>query len=301
MICVMYHYLRTDCAGIPLHGLTEAAFRRQLEWFEGQGGIVDAREFLDALDAADPPAGRFLLTFDDGLAEHALAGRLLAERERSAFFFVCSRPRRSGRLLNPHRLHLLLGAVGADCLAGEVATLLTDDMFDVDARRRFGHQLYRNQADTAETRLKATFNYHLKPVVAENILGRLFQRHLGPEQPWLDRLYLSDEALRALARDHVIGNHSDAHPVMSSLAPAAQQAEIDAGGAWIEDRTGKRPESFCYPYGVADTYTAETAALLAGSGYRAAFVYDDAEQTWPPSDRLGLSRKDCNRVSCSRS
>jgi peptidoglycan/xylan/chitin deacetylase (PgdA/CDA1 family) len=296
MIAVMYHYVRDPGGRLTLPSLRPDHFRRQLDWFEGHGGIADAKEFMAALDGTAPPPGRYLLTFDDGLAEHAAIADLLESRGKGGFFFVSSLPREAGVLLKPHRLHLLLAAVAPETLLAEAESTVTPAMIDGEALSRFGPQLYRNQPNrTPEVRLKMLFNYHLLPAYADELLGHLFRRHLGDDREWLDYLYLPASALRRLSGRHVVGNHTRSHPVLARLDADAQRQEIEAGGAWLESQTGLRTTAFCYPYGVPETFTGVTESLLAAAGYGAAFVYDEQPIEWPAKAPLRLGRSDCNR------
>jgi peptidoglycan/xylan/chitin deacetylase (PgdA/CDA1 family)/Flp pilus assembly protein TadD len=58
-----------------------------------------------------------------------------------------------------------------------------------------------------------------------------------------------DVARRVLDAGHVIANHSYSHPVLSKLAPAARNQEIDSTSLLLEKLAGRKPLLFRAPYG----------------------------------------------------
>ncbi len=94
-----------------------------------------------------------------------------------------------------------------------------------------------------------------------------------PSLPLLDW-----EGLAQLAEDGItLGAHSRSHPHLERLSDDRRRDEIRGAADDIEARTGRRPRSFCYPYGtyddrtvaeVADTYDqACTTDLRALTGH----------------------------------
>lgn len=90
----------------------------------------------------------------------------------------------------------------------------------------------------------------------------------GYDEPGIPRLpLLGWDALGALADEGLeLGAHSRTHPHLESLDDARQEDEIAGSAAELERRTGRRPETFCYPYGTFD----ERAVRRAATSYRAA-------------------------------
>lgn len=82
--------------------------------------------------------------------------------------------------------------------------------------------------------------------------------------------------IEALHRDGVfIESHTMNHPDLRDVADADLEAEMDAADDLIEERLGRRPEYFAYPYGRYDARVRNAA----GRRYRASF-----------STRLGFIR-----------
>ena len=66
-----------------------------------------------------------------------------------------------------------------------------------------------------------------------------------PLLDWDDLGRLAEEGLE-------LGCHSRSHPHLDRVDDPARRAEVEGAAADIERRTGRRPASFCYPYGSYD-------------------------------------------------
>jgi peptidoglycan/xylan/chitin deacetylase (PgdA/CDA1 family) len=78
--------------------------------------------------------------------------------------------------------------------------------------------------------------------------------------------------LRRLAASGIveIGGHTETHPVLAELSPDAQSGEIAGAKAALEKFTGRRVESFAYPYGGRNEYDASAVEAVRRAGYHRA-------------------------------
>lgn len=100
--------------------------------------------------------------------------------------------------------------------------------------------------------------------------GRVGLDNAWPSQPRHAPLapMLDWPQLEALQQGGVfIEGHTANHPDLRQLSLAELEAEMDAADSLIEERLGRRPEYFAYPYGYHD----ERARGAARRRYRAAF------------------------------
>ncbi len=76
----------------------------------------------------------------------------------------------------------------------------------------------------------------------------------GRETPGIPTLpLLGWDQLGRMAEEGLrLGCHSMTHPDMRGLSPRALEEETAGAAALIEERTGVRPTSFCYPFGHVD-------------------------------------------------
>ncbi len=89
-----------------------------------------------------------------------------------------------------------------------------------------------------------------------------------PIEQHTDR-YMSWDQLRTLADEGVtMGSQTKFHPHMADLSAEANKTEIRISNEIFEEKLGKVPDLFAYPYGEAST---EVMALVKDAGYVAAF------------------------------
>ena len=77
-----------------------------------------------------------------------------------------------------------------------------------------------------------------------------------------------------------VGSHGHSHQKLAGLDADSQRRELVESKRILEDRLGREVQALAYPYGWPGTYTAETRALAARAGYRAAFASLEGDQ--PP-------------------
>jgi peptidoglycan/xylan/chitin deacetylase (PgdA/CDA1 family) len=81
------------------------------------------------------------------------------------------------------------------------------------------------------------------------------------------RQMLSEEQIRELGAQHEIGAHTMTHPHLTQIPAEEADREIEESKRWVEERTGKSCDMFCYPFGEKNTQVEE---LVAEAGFRGA-------------------------------
>lgn len=273
-LVAMYHYVRDTAVGSfpDIRALSPAAFEQQLDWIQETRTIVDAATFEAALTGhTSLPPRAALLTFDDGFADHHdVVLPILAARKLSGIFFVSGAPLRpTPRVLEVHKTHFLLAFLGAEAFGqavlNECATLPRAGRpgapFGVD-----------RWEDTTERAIKNLLNYELPFDEASRILAALFERHIGNEVAFARELYVDERQIATMAAAGMtFGYHTRSHRMLSRLTADEQRRELAEGCDLIRTMTGQERVSFCYPWGGAGTYTADTVCLLQTIGYSMAF------------------------------
>lgn len=104
--------------------------------------------------------------------------------------------------------------------------------------------------------------------------------------PHASREFASAQDVRDwLAAGHDVAGHSYTHPRLTTLDRRDLEAEVDLDLEAVEAATGRRPTTFCYPFGKADAAVRE----VVGQRYRHAFVTDGG--SWPdPAHPLAMRR-----------
>ena len=83
-----------------------------------------------------------------------------------------------------------------------------------------------------------------------------------------ERTVLAADGLRELAKTFELGGHTMRHVVLNSLPRERAWAEITECKQWLEDLTGQRVASFCYPRGKFDRGLAELVRRAGFAGAR---------------------------------
>jgi peptidoglycan/xylan/chitin deacetylase (PgdA/CDA1 family) len=273
---VMYHYVR-DLASSrypKLKALTVDAFDGQLDYIARHYHVCSVREVVVAARGErDLPPSACLLTFDDGFLDHftTVLPRLQA-RGFSAGFYPPAVAVEGRRLLDTHKIHLILAACDD---AGKLARRLLDL---IDARRNdvgppSGEELWREHAAASRfdgpevVFVKRVLQRGLPDPVRSALAHQLLEEFVGVDEATLaHELYMEPEHLRCMARLGMdVGGHGAAHVWLDSLTPSAQAAEIDATVDFLSRVHGRRPVDWvmCYPFG---SYDATTLDLLQQRG-----------------------------------
>lgn len=292
LLVVNYHYVRSP-GPLRLRGLDPIAFRRQLDLLLKIGRPASPADLWAAAlgDRARLHEGdRFLLTFDDGLLDHVeTVAPELERRGIRAFFFVTTLPW-EGRLLDVHRVHLLLGAHSPELLLRAALEELGGDqrLDEEGARRQYAHE------DADGARFKYLINFQLTPALRGPLLDRLFERLLGSEADWVERVYLgADDVRRLKEAGHEVGLHSHAHRVLSALPSEEMGRDLGENLTRLEAATGVRPWAIAYPYGTAAAVSKQVVDTAAAVGMKVGFTMRPGVVD-PGDDLLLLPRIDTN-------
>jgi peptidoglycan/xylan/chitin deacetylase (PgdA/CDA1 family) len=86
-----------------------------------------------------------------------------------------------------------------------------------------------------------------------------------------ERIVISEDGLREIAKAFELGGHTMGHVVLNSVPREQAWAEITECKRWLEDLSGRRVSSFCYPRGKFDRGIAELVRKAGFSGARTCF------------------------------
>jgi peptidoglycan/xylan/chitin deacetylase (PgdA/CDA1 family) len=300
MKAVMYHYVREAQPDLPhFRYLHVQDFERQLEHFAEYHGFVARDAFFASLETGTPVPG-MVLTFDDGFADHHdIVLPILERLGLWGLFFIPTAMYATGRLLDVHRIHLLLGRHGGIAMLAALEELLTPAMLSHEHVQEFRELTYtRQDNDAATTRFKRILNYFIAYEHRGPVLDRLMQRFWPDEAALTRRFYVTPQGLRRMhGRGMVIGSHGANHLVFSKLDLALQTLEIEQSFEFLGQVLEEKITTFCYPYGGFHIFTPQTERLLAERGCRAAFNVEPRDIEMPDlrSRPQALPRYDCNQ------
>jgi len=301
MKCIMYHYVRPGSEGLDFFRYLHIDhFRRQLDWFEATSRFVSRGEFFEAASKGREIDG-VVLTFDDGFEDHyRWVLPELKARGLWGLFFVSTAPYHTGKLLDVHRIHLLLGREGGVAMMEALHPYARDDMFSREHLDEFRRTYSRQNDDAATLAFKRAMNYYISYQWRGQILDALMAEVFGDEHPSAGNFYMQPEQLRAL--DHagmVIGSHSATHPVFSRLGLVEQEAEIRDSFSFLRNLLARPVNTFAYPHGLL---TPAAERLLDRHGCILSFNVEPRDLAAADFSQRpqALPRYDCNQFPFGR-
>lgn len=312
MKALMYHYVRYPNVNLPhFTYLHRDDFAAQIRNLKGEFGIVDKERFLEWMSTPGevPAPDGVIITFDDGLADHHReVAPILAEEGIWGIFYVPTGIFEKNKILDVHRIHLLLGRLGGNACASLLGRQSVASMFPDEIRAEFTTATYQRQASSDEMtkHFKRMLNYFVDFEWRAKLLDRLIVESGISDELWQDfssELYMSTEMVADLHRDgHIVGSHSVTHRLMSKLSLSEQRDEIVSSLKTLSTLTGTPVTTFCHPYGGFHSFTSQTESILNKAGVLYSFNVEQRDiaardvLTRPQA----LPRYDCNQFSHGR-
>jgi peptidoglycan/xylan/chitin deacetylase (PgdA/CDA1 family) len=95
-----------------------------------------------------------------------------------------------------------------------------------------------------------------------------------PAATQAERCFMTwEEAARMARGGMALGAHTHTHRLLGRLSEAEQTEELTTPRRILRERTGVEADTIAYPVGSMTSFTAETKALAAKTGYRAGFSF----------------------------
>ncbi|WP_181248542.1 polysaccharide deacetylase family protein [Flavobacterium magnum] len=296
----MYHYVQPFNERLPFFkNLHIEDFCTQLDYFEREFGFVRKQDFLDAFHTGKLPEG-IILTFDDGLKSHyQYVLPELIKRKLWGIFYIPTAPYTHTKILDVHRIHLILGIAPATAVYRKLIAMVSDDMLPGTLVSDFREWPYHLQEDDDHTkRVKQILNYYISYEFRESVIDQLMAYFVPDDINDVHGFYLTSDETAELAREGmIIGSHTHSHPLMSKLNALQQREEIEKSFGCLERIIGKSDHrTFCYPYGGFHSFTDETERILTDQKVQYSFNVEHRDIT--RDDILqrpqALPRYDCN-------
>jgi len=301
MKAIMYHYVRSDNTELPyFRHLHTEDFVKQLEYFGNEYGFLGIKEFQDSLESGLPAEG-IVLTFDDGFKDHyQYVLPLLQKFNLWGIFYIPTSPFLTNKLIEVHRIHMLIGKYGGIAIADATQEIVNKDMLSHEHIKEFHSETYNRQKnDNSTNYVKRLLNYFIDYRYRENVINQLMSIFYPNENDLISDFYMTETELKNMHNvGNVLGSHTVNHPVMSKLSLKDQEKEIIESFDKIESIIGKPAiKTFCYPYGGFHSFTTGTEELLEKHGCHFSFNVEsrDINRKDLMNRRQALPRYDCNQ------
>ena len=245
---LMYHNFSDDLDS-SAGAVSASAARSQLEYLRQRFQVVPLSHLVDRLHSNLPlEKNSVVLTIDDGRRNcYEIFFPLLREFEMPATFFVVS------SFIN-----------GEDWI-------WTDKVLWLAGQPSRPPEL---SPDRIETHF--AFLNRMRPAARTEHIDRI-AAGMGssmPRVPPAKYAPCSWSELREMADSGLveIGSHTISHPILSTLADNEVGHELNDSRKQIEEGTGKKVRSFCFPNGKPEDYHSTQLQLVRDAGYSSAVV-----------------------------
>ena len=263
----MYHYMGSHNATLPYFRYMHINdFEKQLDYFGENYRFISKNEFKESIFLAKPIDDGIILTFDDGFKDHYQ--NVLTELKKRniwGIFYIPTAPYQTGKLLDVHRLHLLIGKWGGKKIFRSLTNIISESMLSHTHVHGFRTQTYRTQTNDEYTKhVKRTLNYYISYEYRERVIDALMAQFFPDETKLVQQFYLSREEIKEMSETGmIIGSHTVNHLCMSKLEVEKQESEIVDSFNYLRSIIGNFEfKTFCYPYGGFHSFTKDTELLL---------------------------------------
>lgn len=258
---VMYHYVRPmDESGLDYLNLSQ--FRRQLDFFSKNGGIVTRDSWID-FKAGKNIEGH-LLTFDDGLADHyKFVLPELIRRKLFAIFFVPTNPLESKSPLTVHLLHAALARVDWFPLLRNLIDITGINVTQFD--NSILESTYRLQGSPSMKKdIKRIVNYGRHTNLVRDKINELLLKVLDTsEQEFCNLWYINPSQCVELSDNGMsVESHSVSHRLLKNLSDEEVIYELQHSKEFLAG-LGLPVTEFCFPFGGTKSFSQHHKVFVA--------------------------------------
>lgn len=256
---VMYHYVRDlqDTRYPQIKGLDVKRFKGQLDYLEKHYSIIGSQTLLDSIrDGLPLPPRPCILTFDDGLMDHydEVMPRLL-DRGFTGLFFPITEATEQNKLLDVHKLHLILAnSFDDDALLNDVFSLIEKiggSEEGVKVKQEYVRYQNPRRFDSKPiSYVKYLLQFGLKEEQRAEILNHLFEVRMDVSEKILAReWYVNKSHLRTMNSCGMeIGGHGRTHRWLDQLSKEEQYVEIKASLDMLKEIRGHSIDDWVMSY-----------------------------------------------------
>jgi peptidoglycan/xylan/chitin deacetylase (PgdA/CDA1 family) len=238
--------------------LPAAEFRSMLEAVGRAGRPLSMDDVARISGSGDPfPKGAFAVTFDDGFENNLTVARpILDELGIPAIVYVTSRFVDENGMSWIDRIEYGLESVRSGEL--RLPWSKTPSIFDGDhARIEILNDIRRNVKSAPALDVDA---------FVSDIFRQLDLEEVTASNDQLDRKLTWDQVRSWCAGSYLVGGHTHTHAILSFLAPARLEQEVDTSLRLLKENAGIVTPHYSYPEGLEHCYSENVIRLLKTRG-----------------------------------
>lgn len=303
MKAVMYHYVREPENEFPYFKYLHIEdFKKQLEFFGNEFGFLSQQDLIESVQTGVTKPG-IILTFDDAFKDHYRY--VFPELQKLGLwgvFYVPTSPYVNKKILDVHRVHLLLGKFGGERILSLLSEYVEKKMLshsDIKDYHQMTYQTQQHDMHKDAVAVKRILNYFVSYQYRAKLIDRLMSELFEDQDQLLNDFYMSTNELSEMSlAGMMIGSHTVSHPVLSKQSDDEQRTEIENSFSFLYDNVrGITHKTFCYPHGGFHTFTNFTEKVLTENNVLFSFNVEPREVS--REDLMGrpqaLPRFDCNK------
>ena len=294
----MYHYVQSfDKKKKYFSFLDVKNFIKQLNFFKKKYQFFDCSELFSKKIKL---INKIFLTFDDGLACHYDYVYKILKREKiNAIFYIPTLPLEKQKILDVHKIHLILGTVGPKLAVQKLYEILSKNKNLIDERllEKYKKKIYlEGNREKYSNIFKGHLNYFIKKEYKKIIINRIFKSIFdNDEKKIVKNFYLKEGQIKEMSNNNmVIGSHSVSHNLLPEIKMKTWKKEIDNSFDYLSQFY--KNKTFSYPYGGYQSFNHKIKKYLKKS--KVSFSVNVESRNIIKKDivehRQTLPRYDCN-------
>ena len=288
-MALCYHYLRQNKESDPfprILGTNIDEFQNHIKMLQKNYHVISLKDAVSISTGEEDVFNKentgVLLTFDDGLADHYTAAKILSELGVSATFFVPTCILDEQLPASPTIIHYALAVFGIERFLKEFREILVNHKLD---SKLFDLKYSKSKDNSWETisRIKSTFKYKLGYYESRSILLEIYENLFSSESKnMLKTMHLNENEIRKmLEMGHNIGTHTHSHISVAGneLDPDTFTKEMVSPKNYLEQKFNTKINSFSYPFGGKDDYLPTSELIKKTNEYDLGFTIEQALNT----------------------
>lgn len=291
---IVYHNINKENENYQYkHFVSDKNLVRQINFLKKKYSILNCKDLFNK--KLNFKSTDVFLTFDDGLKNHfRIVLPILKKNKINAIFYISNLPIKNNKLLDVHKIHLLLGKYNSKQIFAYLKKIITKKMLLNETNT----YAYKNLEDKyGEKNLKRVLNYDLKIEYKSDIISKIFNNFFFgiSEKHISNKYYMDFKEIKQLVNDGmIIGSHTISHPVLTNCDESYWKKEIKESVDFCNNINNYN--TFCYPYGVKGTYNSKIIKYLDYLGVSFSVVVKDSVVT----KKIFLEkRQEIPRIDCS--
>ena len=283
-----YHYLRLNKQSDPfprILGTNIDEFQNHLSMLQKNYHVISLKDAL-SISTGEGVFNKkntgILITFDDGLADHYTAAKILSELNISAIFFIPTCILEEKLPANPIIIHYTIAVFGIEKFLKEFREILVNNKLD---KKLFDIQYSKDKDNVLNiiSKIKSTFKYKLGYYNSRKILLDIYKNLFSSEyKNMLSTIHLTESQIREmLEMGHYVGTHTYSHISVAATELNSDDfiKEIISPKNYLEQKFNTKVNSFSYPFGGKNDCLSSSELIKKTNEYNLAFTVEEILNT----------------------